>query len=116
MKSTLTFFIYTFSLCFSVKGIKGLRVADTSIMPRIVSGNTGVPAIMIGEKASDIIKENIQCYQDELEDKPCSDAKPLWFPSNRPHLLKNYEHQNVDDEFPSYLKSENNYYMEREYL
>lgn len=46
---------------FRVKYIKGLRVADTSIMPKITHGNTGVPAIMIGEKAADIIKETIQC-------------------------------------------------------
>lgn len=41
-----------------VRGVDGLRIADCSIMPEIVSGNTNAPAIMIGEKISDMIKQD----------------------------------------------------------
>ncbi len=39
-----------------VRGIKGLRIADASVMPRIVGGNTNAASIMIGEKAADLIR------------------------------------------------------------
>ncbi|MBP0456305.1 GMC family oxidoreductase [Streptomyces montanisoli] len=38
-----------------VHGIDGLRIADASIMPHIVSGNTNAACVMIGEKAADLI-------------------------------------------------------------
>ena len=41
-----------------VHGIKNLRVADASIMPTLISGNTNGPCMMIGERCADFILQN----------------------------------------------------------
>jgi choline dehydrogenase len=42
-----------------VRGLDRLRVIDASIMPKIVSGNTASPVVMIAEKAADMIRKSI---------------------------------------------------------
>lgn len=42
-----------------VRGVEGLYIADASIMPRLVGGNTNAPSVMIGERCADFVREDL---------------------------------------------------------
>jgi hypothetical protein len=56
---------YRFKYNYQVHGIKGLRIADASIMPYIPGGQTASPTVMIAEKAADILLKGVALSQNK---------------------------------------------------
>lgn len=52
-----------------VHGVKRLRVADASIMPKITSGNTNAPAMMIGHKAGTMMMEDVDENNNKISEE-----------------------------------------------
>ena len=61
--------------CFSSVFSSGIRIADSSVMPKIPGGQTGAPTVMIAEKAADIIIQSaFTLVQVQSVDQPATAA------------------------------------------
>ena len=67
-------------------GVEGLRVADSSIFPRITNGNLNAPSIMVGEKAADhILGRSLPPLERRaLDQSALAGLRPLMIRSGRP--------------------------------
>jgi choline dehydrogenase-like flavoprotein len=63
-----------------VRGLDGLRVCDSSAMPRVPSSNTNAPTIMVGEKAADLVR-GVAAMAPAALDRPAARATPASGPS-----------------------------------
>ena len=61
-----------------VRGIQGLRVADASVFPTNISGNTNAPSIMVGEKAADLMKQEHALKSVPTTTTPVVSNKAFW--------------------------------------
>jgi choline dehydrogenase-like flavoprotein len=59
-----------------VRGIEGLRVADASVMPSVIGGNTNAPCVMIGERAADFVLGKAALPAAELPAESVARYKP----------------------------------------
>ncbi|OYX65222.1 MAG: hypothetical protein B7Y88_09595 [Sphingomonadales bacterium 32-64-17] len=59
-----------------LRGIAGLRVADASVMPSVIGGNTNAPCVMIGEKCADFVLGKAQLTPAQLPEESVARYKP----------------------------------------
>ena len=57
-----------------VYGVEGLRVADASILPRVTTGNTMAPCVVIGERAAAILQDQHNVAADTDIQSKCDEA------------------------------------------
>lgn len=57
-----------------VYGVKGLKVADSSVLPSLFSAESSAPTMMVAEKASDIIKQALGCLDEENSESKSSSS------------------------------------------
>jgi choline dehydrogenase-like flavoprotein len=60
-----------------VRGIEGLRIADASVLPVQVSGNTAAPAMLVGYRAADLVLADLLATEREVDD-PCGPTILVW--------------------------------------